>query len=101
MPRFERGHAKIGGRQKGQSKHKVAEETAKRLGIDPFEVLCLFAKGDWMELRINKDDIRPRDRLEAAKEACKYIYAQKRAVEISNPDGTGFRVQVVDYSSKK
>ena len=79
----------------------LVEATAARLQVDPFEVLCLFAKGDWQTLGLDPDAITARHQLTAAVNACKYLYSQKRSVEISNPDGTGFRVEVVDYTGKK
>lgn len=98
---FQKGNP---GKKKGtRNKSKVAvEETAARLGIDPFEVLCLFAKADWQTLGFERpDSISPHMQLKAATNACKYLYAQKRSVEISNPDGTGFKVEVTDYTAKK
>lgn len=91
------------GKRKGtKNKNTVlVEETAARLGIDPFEVLCLFAKRDFRALKLKKNDVSAEAQLKAAVTACKYLYSQKRSVEISNPDGTGFRVEVVDYSIKK
>lgn len=85
---------------KGSITRKV-ELTAERLGVDPFEVLCLFAKGDWAALGypaetktsftsagIEFDEylISPENRLSAAKEAAKYLYSQKRSVEVSQND---------------
>jgi hypothetical protein len=43
---------KTGGRKKGQRNKETveAEALAKKLGVDPFEILLLFAKGDWEAL---------------------------------------------------
>lgn len=98
---FQKGNP---GRQKGtKNKSTISvEETAKRLGVDPFEVLCLFVKGDKKALGLKgKAEISASFRLAAAQTACRYLYSQKRSVEITNPDGTGFRVSIVDYSTKK
>lgn len=79
MP-FEKGQ---GGRQKGvknASTTKV-EATAERLKCDPFEILCLIAKGDYEALGYMADPISLSDRKDAAKEACKYLYSQRRAIE--------------------
>lgn len=77
------------------------ETTAHRLGVDPFEVLCLFAKGDWKALgykeqskisftnagiEFEEDIITPDHRLAAAKEAAKYLYSQRRSVEHTQND---------------
>lgn len=94
----------IPGRKKGAKNRKtvLVESTAARLGVDPFEILCLFAKGDWKKLGyLNPDAITPHARLEAASDACKYLYSQKRSVELSNPDGEGFKIIVEDFSTKK
>lgn len=97
--RFKPGHIRLGGKKKGFKKDRSVEETAERLGCDPFEVLCLFAKGDKKTLGVKQ--VTASMRLAAAKEACKYLYSQKRAVEITNPDGTGFKIEIVDYSTPK
>lgn len=106
------------GRKKGttNAKTKLVEETAKRLGIDPFEVTLLFAKGDWSSLGYENECyfsenasgstklnyvISPDLRAKCAMDACKYLYSQKRDVEISNKDGEGFKVILCDYSSKE
>lgn len=111
MPRF-------GGRQKGtKNKNRTAvEEMAARVGVDPFEILCFFAKGDWKSLGYEaecyfaeKPDgavkmgyvISPEMRVTAAKEASKYLYAQKKAVEISASEDKGFVVKIEDYTGKK
>lgn len=94
---FQKGNP---GRPRGSfNKHSTqALEIAMRLQIDPFEVLCLFAKGDWKALGYENEvyvketasgaftlgyTITPDMRLHAAKEACKYVYAQKKEVELS------------------
>lgn len=74
----------------------MIEATIERLEIDPFEVLCLFAKGDWESLGYSGETkisftaagiefdeylIPPELRFSAAKEAAKYVYSQKKAVE--------------------
>jgi hypothetical protein len=113
MP-FKKGNP---GKPKGakSAKTRTVEETAERVGVDLFEVLCMFAKGDWKGLGYEDEKetkftsagiefeeyrIKPDLRLHAAKEACKYLYSQKRAVELTNPDGTGFKIIVEDYSKK-
>lgn len=110
---------KFGGRKKGtpnKSSLRV-EEIAQRLGCDPFEILCNFANGDWKRLGYEnecyfseKPDgavkmnyvINPEMRLTAAKEAVKYLHAQKKAVELStDPEGRGIQINVVDYTKAK
>jgi hypothetical protein len=99
---------KSGGRSKGtKNKRSIAElyqnvhEKAARLNIDPYEVLLLFAGGCWRELGYESETmvqesrygvkweytIDPAVRANAAKEACKYIYPQKKSVEIKGDQG--------------
>lgn len=74
---------------------------ASELGIDPFEVLLLFASGDWKKLgytgetftRFAKDysneeyTINPAVRARAAAEAAQYLYPKRKAIEINEkPD---------------
>lgn len=64
--------------------HMKAEE----LSIDPFEVLLMFAGGKWQELGYNRpEDISPGLRAKCASDACKYLYPQLRAVEVSGSGG--------------
>lgn len=106
------------GRPKGAPNKKSAQldEVAKRLKCDPFEILCRFANGDWKGLGYEnecyfseKPDgsvkmgyvIGPDLRVQAAKEAIKYLHAQKKAVELSSdPEGPGLTIKVVDYTNK-
>ncbi len=64
--------------------HMKAEE----LAIDPFEVLLMFAGGKWQELGYNRpEDISAGLRAKCASDACKYLYPQLRAVEVSGSGG--------------
>jgi len=106
------------GRPKGSANRQTIdlEDKAKSLGVDPFEILLLFAKRDWSALgyeeefeeRLTKDGgvfyvphISADLQMNAAKEASKYLYSQKRAVELSNSEDTGFKVIIEDYQGKK
>lgn len=102
---------RYGGRQKGTPNKKVSPLRGKalELGIDPFEVLLLFAKGDWKALgypsefdkkvsqgkEYQERVIDPSDRVNAAKEACKYIHPQLKAVEHSGPDGQAIAIPLL------
>jgi len=105
------------GRPKGsKSKYETdVQYLAAKLDINPLEIVMLFAKGDWKALGYEADRyeietasgnvkqvfvITPNMRLEAAKEASKYLFSQKKAVEISSPEGEGFKIIVEDYSKK-
>lgn len=90
------------GRKKGTPNKDTIplEEKAKEIGVDPFEILLKFAKGDWEGLgfksatitRIGKngeayevDAITPDHRLKAASEACQYLYPKRKAILVEQP----------------
>lgn len=104
------------GKKKGTKniKTRAVEETAARLGIDLFETLCLFAKGDWKALGYTNETyvketakgeftlgytITPEMRLNAAKDAVRYVYAPKRSTEDDASDRL-LRVILEDYTKK-
>jgi hypothetical protein len=77
-------------------------EKAAALGIDPFEVLLLFAKGDWAALGYETGErlksagehgdvyeftISPDLRARAARDACDYLYPRRKAVALTDADG--------------
>lgn len=76
------------------------EDKCKELGVDPFEILLLFASGDWERLGYQSEmqtvysgnnhneefTIQPGIRSRAAAEACQYIYSKRKAVEHSMDD---------------
>lgn len=106
-----------GGRKAG-SKNKrtiIVEEIAARFDVDPFEVLMMVAAGDWKGLGFDsaskvsytsagiefvEPNIKLSDRVQAAKEASKYLYSQKQSVAVSTGDA-GIKIIVEDYSKKK
>lgn len=94
---------KTGGRKAGTPNRATEDLIAKanRLGCDPFDILLHFAKGDWEALgydssvyvRESKDGtesvtlsyvITPEVRAKAAIEACKYLFPQKKAIQIDS-----------------
>jgi len=92
-----------GGRPKGSpNKNRLTlHEMAAKLGIDPFEVILHFAKGDWKALgyagelieKHSKDCtnyeyvIDPSVRAKMAAEAAGYLWPKLRAVEHSGTVG--------------
>ena len=99
MP-FKKGHAKAGGRQKGTRNHdhRTVAERAAALGVDPFEIMLLFAKGDWKGLGYKKESttrwtgngieyeeerIPPALRAKMAADVAQYIKPKLKAVEHS------------------
>jgi hypothetical protein len=115
MP-FAKGN-KSGGRTKG-SKNRVIGDVATlvaKLDVDPLEVLLLFSKGDWKSLgykqeaticytnagiEYEKFTITPEIRMNAAKEAVKYCYSQKKAIEIAPADNKKWNIEIVDYTKE-
>ena len=106
-----------GGRKKGalNKRTQLVEDIAAKFDIDPFEVLMMVAAGDWKGLgydaksrisytsagiEFEEDVIGLSDRVQAAKEASKYLYSQKKAVELSTNE-TGIRIVVEDYLKKE
>lgn len=92
---------KTGGRPKGSPNKKAVmlSERAKALGVDPFDILLYFAKGDWSKLGYESgtrlmsagmghtfevETIPPDLRVSAAKDACQYIHPKRKALEIEN-----------------
>lgn len=100
MP-FQPGHKLSPGRKKGVKNKSVVplQEKVKELGIDPFEILLLFAAGEWKKLNYKNEIsikyngkgevigedyiIDPSVRARAASEACQYIYPKLKAIEHS------------------
>jgi hypothetical protein len=113
MP-FKKGHEKIGGRPKGSPNKRsfLAEEIAKRHDVDPFEVMIQIAANDWQGLgydkptktewlqagiEVEEDRIKLSDRLHAAKEASKYLYTQKKSIELEGGQKP-IEIVIKDYS---
>lgn len=106
------------GRKKGtpNKKTQTAMELAEKVGVDPLEILLMFAKGDWEGLgydakynvkkdqytgeEVFTDKITPDVRMNAAKEASKYIYPQRKALE-GSLEGNALKIVIEDYVSKK
>jgi hypothetical protein len=92
-----------------------AELLAQQMDCDPLEILLWVAQGDWKALGFDAPSkvsytsagiefeepwIRLQDRVKAAGEACKYLYATKQAVQLSS-EGEGFKIVVEDYTKAK
>lgn len=109
---------KLGGRAKGTPNKKsvLLDEKAKELGVDPFTILLKFAAGDWEGLGYKNEifvketadgkghslgyTITPEMRLKAAAEACQYLLAKKKAIELTGGEDA-IKIIIEDYSSKK
>lgn len=117
MP-FKKGtprHKDAGRKPGAQNKRTLAvKELAEKMGVDPFEILLNFAKGDWKALGYDSptvtvvtkqgpfecDVVSPDNRLKAASEVCQYISPKLKAIEHSVEDGailpTVYRVRWAD-----
>lgn len=100
---------KTGGRNAGTPNKRTfdARALAEKKGCDPLEILLDIAKGDWkalgykvkyvtkvnMGIEYEEDVILLENRLNAAKEASKYIYSQLKAVELTGKDGANLFTQ--------
>lgn len=89
------------GRAKGTPNKRTQHllDKAEELGVDPFEVVLLFAKGDWRALGYKSEyqeksagggatykelTITPELRQKSAADACKYLYPQRKAVDVTS-----------------
>jgi hypothetical protein len=92
------GLEKSGGRQKGTPNKKTQDllNKAEELGVDPFEILLFYAKRDWEALGFEspeiekagkdgqvfyEDRITAKMQMDAASEACQYLFPKRKAVE--------------------
>ena len=82
---------KTGGRAKGTpNKTRInAQAIADEVGIDPLRVLMLAAKGDSDALG---EKITLDQRISAAKEAAKYLYPQRKAIEHTIEEDSGPKI---------
>lgn len=95
------GLPKTGGRKKGSPNKRTREliERADAIGVDPFEILLRFAKGDWKGLgyesetmtkiaaggvKVEIERIDPELRMKAAAEAAQYLYPKRKAIELKS-----------------
>lgn len=110
---------RYGGREKGtpNKNTQTLREKAEQLGVDPFEIQLLFAKGDWSSLgypsqsrvvsytkdgvEILQDYIQPDLRLKAACEATKYLEPQRKAIEHSGPGGAPIQAVTIPQTKEE
>lgn len=99
-----KGHARYGGRAKGTPNKSTERlrEIAQKHKCDPFEILIMFANGDCeglgykeFETTTNKDGstyetytISPDLRQKSAKDACKFLEPELKAIEHGISDET-------------
>ena len=80
---FKKGHDLSTGRPHGSvnKRRQSLHDKAEQLGVEPFEILLLMAKGDWKALG-EVDGIPVTVRADAAAEACAYLYTKIKPQEI-------------------
>lgn len=105
-----------GGRPKGSKNVRtiLLEETAAKLGFDPFKTVCLFAMGDWKALGYDAESttsftssgiefeeriITPELRATCARDACRYLNAPKQS-KAEESAAEAFEMIIKDYSKK-
>jgi hypothetical protein len=107
-----KGHPRYGGRAKGVPNRKTQDllDKAREMGVDPFEVLLMFAAGDWKSLGYDQDKyitetdrgtivkwtIEPSVRAKCASDACQYIYPKRKAIELSKDPNSQEQVIMVN-----
>lgn len=97
--KFQKGQPRPAGagRKKGsKNKHRPIAELADAMGINPTEILLLFAAGDAKALGMRS--VSPSLRLRAAGEAVKYLHAQPRELELKVKEPV--KVVIEDYTAK-
>ncbi|MGE3608022.1 MAG: hypothetical protein AB7I27_00440 [Bacteriovoracaceae bacterium] len=99
-----KGHPRYGGRVKGQPNKSTQEllDIAKKHNCNPFEILIMFANGDYEGLGYEEErtvsvsefgevrelTISPELRAKCAEKACEYLHPKRKAVEHSVSDET-------------
>lgn len=103
-----KGHARYGGREKGTPNKSTTRlrELAEKHKCDPFEVLLMFAKGDYQGLGYEKErtvsvsefgevrelTISPELRQKSAKDACKFLEPELKAIDHGISDETAAKI---------
>lgn len=87
---FKKGHKKVGGRTKNTPNKRTGVLEDILGTFDPAERLVkLFDQTDDEHIKFG-----------ILKELMKYVYPQKKALEVSTTDDAGIKVIIEDYTSK-
>ena len=107
------------GRPKGSKNKRTleVEEIISKMKINPLQMLIHFAENQYKKLgydsptrtsftsagiEFEEEIITPELRVTALKEVIKYVYAQKKATDLTiNPESQGFKIVIEDYSKEK
>jgi hypothetical protein len=101
------------GRPKGAKNIRSfnAEELAKSMDVDPLEILLWVSEGNWEKLgfkektkttftaqgiEVEEDNVPLKERVQASKEAAKYLHAAKQSIALST-GAEGLKIVVEDY----
>jgi len=97
-----KGHKRYGGRVAGTPNKSTINlsEIAERVGVDPFEILLLFAKGDYKALGYS-EPIEQSIRAKCASDACQYLHSKKKALEVSGDPNAPIGIRVLTDADKK
>ncbi len=80
---FVKGNKLSTGRPVGSAnKRRSIEELCLEMGVDPFKTLCEFLQ-ERVDADGEKIETNPGLKLMAAKELCKYLEPQKKAIEVT------------------
>ena len=107
---------KTGGRQPNTPNKKTieAQEKADKLGIDPFEILLLYAKRDWKRLgyesgttikyigekTLEEPTISPELAASSASKACEYLLPKRKSIEVEGELNTVTHIERTVISKK-
>lgn len=99
MGKFKKGmkRPENAGRRKGTpNKRRTIFESLEEIVTEdgkPVDVVKLFFAGLWT--------MPPYQQVDALLEFMQYIYPKQKVVEIGNKEGEGFKIEIIDYGSKK
>lgn len=93
---FKKGHKKIAGRQKGTpNKRRTIFEHLEEIQTEdgkPVDIVKLFFDGLMT--------MPPFQRVDALMEFMKFVFPRQQNLQVSNPEGEGFKIIVEEYKKK-
>jgi hypothetical protein len=91
---------KTGGRTKGTPNKRSlqVEEMAAQYKLDPFDFLMKVVNNDWEGIGVEPDKITTDHRIQAAKFASKYLYSEKKPLEL-DVNKQSITIEIKDYTA--
>lgn len=89
--KFQKGHTKTGGRKKGTPNKKTLDIMERLKGVDLVGEMLEIAKS------AEKDELK----VAVYKELMKYVYPQRKAVDIGVNESAGINIVVADKKHKE